>query len=206
MLIDPKTSKVSRENSCDPFGVGLTSEIPYAYAGKRYDAGSGLVYFGKRYYVPQLGRWLTPDPIGPIDHSNLYQYVFNNPYRFQDPNGENILGFLCGIGQIIAGGAIMASGVAIEIATFGGYTFALGFHEAAGLGLMASGCAMATCHAQDIKLPNISWKNTNPFDGPVDGEIYVGDAQGNIILVPTCLLYTSPSPRDRTRSRMPSSA
>ena len=24
--------------------------------------------------------------------------------------------------------------------------------------------------------------------------------------VPTCLLYTSPSPRDRTRSRMPSSA
>ena len=79
----------------------------------------------------------------------------------------------------------MASGVAIEIATFGGYTFALGFHEAAGLGLMASGCAMATCHAQDIKLPNISWKNTNPFDGPVDGEIYVGDAQGNIILVPT---------------------
>ena len=25
-------------------------------------------------------------------------------------------------------------------------------------------------------------------------------------LVPACLLYTSPSPRDRTRSRMPSSA
>ena len=24
--------------------------------------------------------------------------------------------------------------------------------------------------------------------------------------IPTCLLYTSPSPRDRTRSRMPSSA
>ena len=30
---------------------------------------------------------------------------------------------------------------------------------------------------------------------------------GNITLEPdTCLLYTSPSPRDRTRSRMPSSA
>ena len=25
-------------------------------------------------------------------------------------------------------------------------------------------------------------------------------------LIPSCLLYTSPSPRDRTRSRMPSSA
>ena len=34
------------------------------------------------------------------------------------------------------------------------------------------------------------------------------DGSGNIIedTVNTCLLYTSPSPRDRTRSRMPSSA
>ena len=29
---------------------------------------------------------------------------------------------------------------------------------------------------------------------------------GQIIRSSTCLLYTSPSPRDRTRSRMPSSA
>ena len=28
----------------------------------------------------------------------------------------------------------------------------------------------------------------------------------NFPMVDTCLLYTSPSPRDRTRSRMPSSA
>jgi RHS repeat-associated protein len=88
ILIDPKTAKVSRENSCDPFGAGLSSEIPYAYAGKRYDAGTGLVYFGKRYYVPNLGRWLTPDPVGPLNHSNLYQYLFNNPYLYQDDNGE----------------------------------------------------------------------------------------------------------------------
>ena len=32
------------------------------------------------------------------------------------------------------------------------------------------------------------------------------DATGNIVWQNTCLLYTSPSPRDRTRSRMPSSA
>ena len=29
---------------------------------------------------------------------------------------------------------------------------------------------------------------------------------GTVIVITTCLLYTSPSPRDRTRSRMPSSA
>ena len=46
--------------------------------------------------------------------------------------------------------------------------------------------------------------------GHVDGEVLISNsvstknngAQSNL----TCLLYTSPSPRDRTRSRMPSSA
>ena len=32
------------------------------------------------------------------------------------------------------------------------------------------------------------------------------DRQGGDCLIDICLLYTSPSPRDRTRSRMPSSA
>ena len=38
--------------------------------------------------------------------------------------------------------------------------------------------------------------NTAKFDASVDLHINLG----------VCLLYTSPSPRDRTRSRMPSSA
>ena len=32
------------------------------------------------------------------------------------------------------------------------------------------------------------------------------DATGQYVIPGACLLYTSPSPRDRTRSRMPSSA
>ena len=34
--------------------------------------------------------------------------------------------------------------------------------------------------------------------------VMLGD--GDNVTIGTCLLYTSPSPRDRTRSRMPSSA
>ena len=34
----------------------------------------------------------------------------------------------------------------------------------------------------------------------------MGDGIGHVALAGVCLLYTSPSPRDRTRSRMPSSA
>ena len=36
--------------------------------------------------------------------------------------------------------------------------------------------------------------------------LYLGSEQVGFARVITCLLYTSPSPRDRTRSRMPSSA
>lgn len=90
-LIDWKTKKIAQENICDAFGMGLTEAIPYAYAGKRYDAKTNPIYFGKRYYDPELSRWLTRDPLGPIDHSNLYQYVFNNPFAYRDPAGEFVL-------------------------------------------------------------------------------------------------------------------
>lgn len=83
LLIDWKSGAIFKQNDCDAFGEGLSSEIPYAYAGKRYDATTGLIYFGKRYYLPTLHRWLTPDPIGPFNHSNLYQYLFNNPFAYQ---------------------------------------------------------------------------------------------------------------------------
>lgn len=57
----------------------------------------------------------------------------------------------------------MVSGAILEVATFGGYTIALGFHESEGLSLMASGSAMAVYNAKDSKIPNITWKNTNPL-------------------------------------------
>ena len=75
---------------------------------KRFDAELGLIYFGKRYYDLSIGT----DPADFVDSVNPYQYVFNNHYRFQDPSRENVVGLLFEIVQIIAGGAIMASGCA----------------------------------------------------------------------------------------------
>ena len=49
---------------------------------------------------------------------------------------------------------------------------------------------------QDAGYRNILWNATNDIGAPVSAGMYIY----------TCLLYTSPSPRDRTRSRMPSSA
>ena len=162
-LIDWKTKEVVKENFCDAFGLGLTDAIPYAYAGKRYDAKTGLIYFGKRYYDPELSRWLTPDPLGPIDHSNLYQYVFNNPFLYRDPYGESIGGYLLGLGEIILGGTILAGGFALEVVTIGGFTVGLGMTTSTGAALMGLGLATTTYHAQDIQSPNISWKNTDIY-------------------------------------------
>ena len=63
---------------------------PWRFASKRFDPELGLLYFGKRYYDPELGRWLTTDPAGFVDGVNLYQYLFNNPFRYTDPDGQFI--------------------------------------------------------------------------------------------------------------------
>ena len=42
--------------------------------------------------------------------------------------------------------------------------------------------------------------------GPLEALVLSSITYVVVMLLWTCLLYTSPSPRDRTRSRMPSSA
>jgi len=59
----------------------------YRFCGKERDDATGLYYFEHRYYAPWIGKWLSPDPIGPEDDINLYRYVFNNPVNFVDPEG-----------------------------------------------------------------------------------------------------------------------
>jgi insecticidal toxin complex protein TccC len=58
------------------------------YSGKERDA-TGLYYYGYRYYIPWLQRWLNPDPAGTIDGLNLYRMVRNNPVGLVDENGLN---------------------------------------------------------------------------------------------------------------------
>ena len=60
---------------------------PWRFASKRFDPESGLIFFGRRYYSPTVGRFLTPDPIGFTDGPNLYSYVHNCPLILVDPYG-----------------------------------------------------------------------------------------------------------------------
>lgn len=59
----------------------------YRFTGKDRDEESGLLYCKARYSAVALGRWISPDPRGPKDSTNLYLYTRANPIRFIDANG-----------------------------------------------------------------------------------------------------------------------
>ena len=59
------------------------------YTGKERDDSTGLCYFGARYHVPWLGRWLNPDPAGRVDGPNLYQFALDNPTTLVDRDGRH---------------------------------------------------------------------------------------------------------------------
>ena len=85
------TGATAKSYSYDAYGNIVdqtgTVEQPYTYTGREFDAESGLYYYRARYYDPQIGRFLSQDPIGFFGGINLYQYVEGNPARFNDPTG-----------------------------------------------------------------------------------------------------------------------
>ncbi|TCV91626.1 RHS repeat-associated protein [Luteibacter rhizovicinus] len=69
---------------------GTTAGV--GYAGHVFDDDSNLVYMQQRYYDPQIGRFLSIDPVAPDGSTranfNRYKYATNNPYKFVDPDGR----------------------------------------------------------------------------------------------------------------------
>lgn len=66
---------------------------PFGFSTKFEDRETGLLYYGFRYYSPELGRWLNRDPIEEQGGVNLYGMVGNDPVNKFDPDGRAPMGW-----------------------------------------------------------------------------------------------------------------
>ncbi len=57
------------------------------WAGMYNDPSSGLYYARNRYYDPEIGRFISEDPVGLMGGPNVYAYCHNDPINFIDPLG-----------------------------------------------------------------------------------------------------------------------
>lgn len=74
----------------DPWGNLLSGAgaAGWAFTGREWDPEIQLYYYRARFYDPELGRFISPDPLGRgSDDANLYRYVGNNALARVDPLG-----------------------------------------------------------------------------------------------------------------------
>ncbi|WP_277561705.1 RHS repeat domain-containing protein, partial [Elizabethkingia anophelis] len=92
-------AEIIEENNYYPFGLkhqGYNSNslasnaYQYKYNGKELQE-TGMYDYGARSYIPDIGRWMSPDPLSEeYRRWSPYNYAVNNPVRFTDPDGMSV--------------------------------------------------------------------------------------------------------------------
>jgi RHS repeat-associated protein len=83
-LVNSATGTVAASYDYDPFGNTLKAVGDYAaknpirFSSEYEDGETGLIYYGRRYYNSQTGRWLSRDPSGEDSGVNLYGFLDND--------------------------------------------------------------------------------------------------------------------------------
>ena len=83
-LVNKTTGAITAAYEYDAFGQtiratgAMSATNPFRFSTKYTDSETGLLYYGRRYYNPQLGRWVGRDPIEEKGGLHLYGFVGNN--------------------------------------------------------------------------------------------------------------------------------
>jgi RHS repeat-associated protein len=86
-LFDSTGTQIVAKYERDPWGVLLSASgpaagvCPFGFQTKYTDAETGLVNFGRRFYSPTLGRFISRDPKQEEGGFNFYSYGNANPFE-----------------------------------------------------------------------------------------------------------------------------
>jgi RHS repeat-associated protein len=91
LALSGQDGTLQTEYSYEPFGKTTPSEAASSnsvqFTGREND-GTGLYHYRARYYSPELRRFISEDPLGPVGgDANAYAYAWNAPTRYTDPSG-----------------------------------------------------------------------------------------------------------------------
>ncbi|WMJ08683.1 RHS repeat-associated core domain-containing protein [Nitrosomonas sp. sh817] len=103
VIVDQTNTIVWRWDNTHAFGANLPNEDPDGngqlfeyhprFPGQYFDKETGLHYNYFRYYEPETGRYLSPDPIGLAAGMNVWGYVGGNPVLNFDLLGLELISF-----------------------------------------------------------------------------------------------------------------
>jgi RHS repeat-associated protein len=112
------------------------------YGMHPFDEESGLYYMRRRFYAPEIGRFLTPDPLVLYQPQKLqgnpkalhpYAYVGNDPLNNVDYDGLSFWSVVGAIVGVIVAVALVVAAVALTVVTGGAFAVVLGTVLAIGI-------------------------------------------------------------------------
>jgi RHS repeat-associated protein len=115
VIMNQTNAIVWRWDNIHAFGANLPDKSPMdatqvfeynlRFPGQYLDKETNLHYNYFRYYEPETGRYISPDPIGLAGGVNVWEYVGQNPLNFADRLGlDKTIWFPLGDGRSIADG------------------------------------------------------------------------------------------------------
>lgn len=105
--VDTSDGSIAAHYEYDPFGNvsaqsgAMAEDFVYRFSTKYTDDETGLVYYGYRFYQPELGRWINRDPLGDITNQmivpsdpDIHKFdnrAFTHDHKKVRSNSENTL-------------------------------------------------------------------------------------------------------------------